>query len=66
MKEVMVLISVKLKHSPKFKDIDACLEEEAMKIVDLIKKWADKIEIAVIIGFNKDRIREEFADTIDY
>ena len=36
--EIIVLISVKLKQSPKFKDIDTCLGEGAVKIVDLIKK----------------------------
>ena len=66
MKEVTVLILVKLKHSLKFKDVDAYLEEGALKIVDLIKKWVDKSKIAVIIGFDRDAIREEFYDTIDY
>ena len=65
-KEVTVLISVKLKRSLKSKDVDACLEEGAVKIVDLIKKWADKSEIAAIIGFDGDVICEEFADTINY
>ena len=66
MKEVLVLISVKLKRSSKFKDIDVCLEEGAVKIVDLIKKQADKSEITAIIGFDRDTIREEFSNTIDY
>ena len=38
MKEVIVLISVKLKCSPKFKDMNVSLEEGAIKIVDLINK----------------------------
>ena len=66
MKEVMVLISVKLKRSPKFKDVNVFLEEGVVKIVDLIKKWADKSEIDAIIGFDRDTIRQEFKDTIDY
>jgi len=65
-KEVMVLILVKLKWSPKFKDVNVCLEEGAVKIVDLINKWVDKSEIDAIIGFDEDTIHQEFADTIDY
>ena len=57
MKEVIVLISVKLKCSLKFKDMNVCLQEGVIKIVDLIKKWADKSEIAAIIGFDRDTIR---------
>ena len=66
MKEVMVLISVKLKRSSKFKDVNMCLEKGAVKIVDLINKWAYKSEIDAIIGFDGDTIRQEFEDTIDY
>ena len=66
MKEVMVLISVKLKRSPKFKDVNVFLEEGVVKIVDLIKKWVDKSEINVIIRFNGNTIYQEFEDTIDY
>jgi len=32
----------------------------------LIEKWADKSEIATIIGFDGNAIREGFADSIDY
>ena len=63
--EITVLISVKLKRSPKFKDIDICLGEGTIKIVDLIGKWVDKSKIATIIEFNRNAIQEDFANTID-
>ena len=66
MKEDTVLILVKLKCSSKFKDVDLYLDIGAIKIVDLIKKWADKREIDAIIGFYRDTIFQEFANTIDY
>ena len=56
MKEVTVLISVKLKCSSKFKDMNMCLQEGVIEIVDLIKKWVDKSEINAIIGFDRDTI----------
>ena len=63
--EITVLISVKLKQSPKFKDIDICLEEGTVKLVDLIGKWAGKSEITAIIRFDGNAIQEDFTNTID-
>ena len=66
MLETKVLISMKLKRKSKFKDVEVCIKEGAIKTVELIDKFTDKSEIAAIVGFNSNIIREDFAERIDY
>ena len=66
MLETTVLILIKLKWSPKFKDASVCIKEGVGKNSWIDRKWANNSKIAAIINFGSNAIREDFANSIDY
>ena len=66
MKEIIVLITMKLKYSLKFKDIQICIQEGVEKTITLIQKWADNSDISAVISFDGNIIREKFGEEINY
>ena len=61
-----ILITMKLKRKPKFKDIEVCMQEGVTKTIELINKWVDKGDILAVISFEGNAIREDFIEDIKY